>query len=249
MIGLYIPQSFYEAGCERRGGLESLYDASTSAMRVEPQIEGPDEGVGQLFYVAHLASTKRAIVSYVPQEQIWRPASQHGDRVFGRYWIGFWKEDRPLPEELQRDRISDGFPVALGDGREWVIPIAEFLPKRLTFDTVTGREKEVVADCYREFTEKANQIFESFVSNDLVQIVEGEHTVRIPEGLQFAADALQINYRVNRDLVDSLGLISNYEAIAVAEVATGMKLIADAQKKTLLSAIFDKSPPKCLAEA
>ncbi len=239
MFAIFVPgTSLVTEETLRELGCGPLLDATVSAMKIDATVEGPGGEAGQLFYVEQPGSPRRPLVSVDLATQTWTEASRDGEKPPGRYWLGYWTDDPPAPDDLQRPTLIDGQLVELCDGRQWAIPVADFLPKRLTFDRETGEETEVVATKHEAFTVEANRLFEHFLSEDLVKVVEGEHVVSVPNGLRFAIDALAVNYRVNRDLVDMLGLIGKHEAFAVAEVATGLRMIGEAsQKKTLLSEV------------
>lgn len=84
---------------------------------------------------------------YHPDIQVWRemPAVEGRPRLF----IGYWKDHKPGPKDLQREQLVDGLLVKLGDGEMWQIPeIREYneqssqwecrLPSYLDFNA-TGR--------------------------------------------------------------------------------------------------------------
>jgi len=239
MIGIYVPGS---QACDqdalRAIGCSSLFDALAAPMFVDAAIEGPDGGTGRLAYIDSHATGSRPIVTVDMQTQQWSEAARCGELKRGRYWLGVWSDAKPTPIDLCRPTTCDGTPMELGDGNEWVIPIADFLPKRLTVDKDTGSQCEVVKDEYLKFTKRANSLFEHFLSEGFLKAVDEGLVAHVPEGLSFASDALEINYRVNCDLVDLLGLVGQYDAFAIAEASTGIQMIrAAAQKKTLLSEI------------
>lgn len=224
------------AGDERdelaRRGLADLFDNTVSTI-FSPVAKGPDGGPGKhvIFYSQFLPDTPRC---YEPALQEWKPAPKSGDLESGRYWLGYVRGAKPEPGELVRREVCDGEPVILRDGNSWTVPIADFMPKRLTIDA-DGREVREVADRHREFVFLSDRIFALLLESGYE--VEGEHgpAIEIPGGLTFAALALSKNYRVNRDAVDLLELIEDLEAFKVAAVVTGMApaLRAIAEKKNL----------------
>jgi hypothetical protein len=135
---------------------------------------------------------------------------------------------------LEREQLIDGPPVILCDDKSWVVPVCIYFPKRLTLNRTTGEEERKAAPEHAEFIDRCNELFMWFLGDEFQEKVAEEKIVVIPKGLTFAADALSKNYRVNRDLVDMLGLIDDNTAFAVARVATGLSLVdeIDAQKKT-----------------
>lgn len=203
-----------EAGCD------SLFDRIA-----QPQFtdcfEGPC-GSGKLIY----ANRGVPVSEYRPDLQQWLDC--------GKYWLGIWTNRKPTPELLQREIVLDGQLLRLCDGNMWSIPIVEYLPHRLTVDRTTGNEIRVVAPQHLDFAEWCNQLYRYFLSDEFQDRVKEEYVIHIENGLTFAAAALAKNYRVNRDLIDMLGLIEDHEAFKIAEVATGLALFnqLDDQKKT-----------------
>lgn len=68
----------------------------------------------------------------------------------GRWWYGYWAEERPTPATMLRKRI-DGYPVRLRDGNDWLVAPAVIvggdattptlqtaLPRLIGFDPATG---------------------------------------------------------------------------------------------------------------
>ena len=241
MLAIFVPgQRMATQETLREIGCGPLLDKTVAAMKVDATVEGPNVDQGSLFYVEQPGSPRKPIVSVDIKLQTWSEAARSNDLERGRYWLGYWTDNPPQPEDLQRDRLCDGQLVELADGRQWAIPVADYLPTRLTIDPETGAELEVVAKRFEQFTRKANQLFEHFLSDDLVKIIDSELIVHVPDGLSFAAEALAINYRVNRDLIDMIGLVGKYEAFGIAEVVTGIRMSREAsQKKTLLSTLCE----------
>lgn len=237
MLGIYLPG--------KRRALPEVLDESGAGWFRDPAdslawteiIEGgPDGGGGMLAF----DDRSRVPVAQIAPGQKWVPCIAQEDVESGSYWVGFWEENRPLPEDLQRKELVESFPVALADGREWLIPIAHLLPKRFTLNRVTFEQEEVVLSEHRDFYQRSNELFEYLVSDEFHDRLEEKLQVVIPGGLRYAADALAKNYRVNLDAVDALELIGHAEAIEIAGIATGLKMVAEVSKKngaaTLLGA-------------
>ena len=43
---------------------------------------------------------------------------------FRNHWVGYYLDDPPRPEELQREKLIPGYTVELGDGNKWQVPLA-----------------------------------------------------------------------------------------------------------------------------
>jgi hypothetical protein len=238
MAGLMV----YLPGCtgqdpqelERRG-LGDLLDRSVSPIMMPILSGGPDGGSGKLvtFDGPGLSDTPRNVDTATQEWRAAPPDPEH-ELEAGRYWLGYVKNAKPTPEELQRKQLIDGEPVVLADGCSWVIPIADFAPERLTYDPNTGAEISVPEDRHRLFVDRANEIFAHFMSDSFHELLSKELTATIPGGLSFAGLALSKNYRVNANAVDLLQLVGQVEAFEIARVAIGMKMVERllAQKKS-----------------
>jgi hypothetical protein len=222
-ILVYLPGSTGNNGGDelKRVGLAELLDRSVSPIATPIVTAGPDGGGGRLitFDSPNLPATPTNI-DMATQE--WKPAPPSGELPAGRYWLGYVKDQRPTPAELQRADLCDGEPVILRDGNQWVVPIADYLPKRLTVDPSSGKEVREVAERHRAFVHWADSLYEYFLSDGFAAMLEKDLVVQIPDGLAGVAMALAKNYRVNRDVVDLLELVEEYEAFEVVKVAIGM---------------------------
>jgi hypothetical protein len=76
--------------------------------------KGPDGDSGVI-----VADSRRvAKIGHYPDRQTWR-------RIPGlEAWVGYYTDDRPTPEDLQRDEMLDGHLVKLADRQAYVAPIA-----------------------------------------------------------------------------------------------------------------------------
>lgn len=193
-------------------GCDDLFDLIASPMYAD--ISGGPGGVaGKLI----CSSRAPQVSSYHPDAQEWFEC--------GEYWLGFWKHAKPTPDMLAREQIFDGKQVLLRDGNLWTIPIGDLMPRRLTLDRSTGEEVRVPSHEHVEYVARCNELFAYFLSDDFQTRVAEEYVVHIEGGLTFASQALAKNYRVNRDLVDHLGLIDEHSAFDVACVACGLAMV------------------------
>lgn len=242
MFAIYLPG--------KRGAHESMLrdagagwacDPSVVAMFADVSEGGPDGGGGVLVYFdprGRFAPNMLATIDMAAQD--WLPAAPDGELPAGRYWVGIWKQQKPTPDDLQRATLVDGAPLLLRDGREWVIPIADYLPRLMTINRQTGDEELRPLPDHLSFIERTNEIFKLFISDEFHDRLKDDFRVVVPKGLTYAAEALAVNYRVGRDLVDMLGLIGEFEAVQIAGIATGLDLVATAeatQKKSPLRAM------------
>lgn len=109
---------------------------------------GPDGNVGAIW-------TNSERYQYVKDAQVWEQHEGDG------YWVGYWKDAKPGPDGLLRDKPLDGEYVELADGNLWLVPRARrwsmeddpeawprwshTLPRRLKFNT--NPEAVKAGDC------------------------------------------------------------------------------------------------------
>lgn len=237
-ILVFIPKSTSQQPSELvRVGLGPLLDASVDAIPT-PVPTGPDGGPGMLWtFLARVAGAPTSPREVNLKSQEWQPAAPRDGLTRGRFWLGYVKDARPSAGDLQRSELHEGEAVKLLDGNQWLIPIAEMLPRLLEIDPATGEETKQPPAKHRDFVMRANEVFNLFLSDSFHELVSKERRVVIPEGLTFAALALAKNYRVTREVVSLLQLIGEYEAFEVARVASGLSAVERmiAQKKSTAS--------------
>lgn len=235
MFAIYIPgRHRNDNAILHEVGAGWSLDPSVTAMFVDVE-NGPDEGMGKLVYFdSRRRMSPYQVVTVDRASQVWAPAAPSGDLEAGRYWLGLPKDRKPTPDDLQRETVIDGLPVTLCDKQQWVVPIADYFPQRLTLNRQTGKQEPQPFAAHLPFIQRTNEIFRHLIGDEFQERVKEELKVVIPDGLSYAAQALEQNYRVNLDLVDMLEVIGEFEAVKIAAVATGLELleVADAQKKT-----------------
>ncbi|MGD9632195.1 MAG: hypothetical protein AB7G28_20650 [Pirellulales bacterium] len=230
-IMVYIPGGGSRKDFERLG-LESLIERGMQAIAFDIA-KGPDGGSGSLIGFDSPEHPRDTPTNYDESTQEWRPAAASGSLINSRYWVGYVRNQKPRPEELQRSQLQDGIPVELDDGGLWVIPIADYLPQRLSRDVATGEEISIPKVEHQEFVELANFAFEHFMSDGFAVMLQ-KRRVTIPNGRRLADLALEKNYRVNGDVADLLQLLDNPSLLEIALVATGLSTAGRiiAQKKS-----------------
>ncbi|MCG8407565.1 MAG: hypothetical protein MI923_20400 [Phycisphaerales bacterium] len=95
-------------------GLDYAFDKQPTPSGVSGR--GPSGSAGVV-----LADPKRVPtdkIGYYLDKQTW--LQMPGKPV----WVGFYTDDRPKPEDLQREHPLPGYRVKLADGQEWVVPVA-----------------------------------------------------------------------------------------------------------------------------
>lgn len=105
-------------------------------------------------------------VGFYHEEQEWiNIPKQDGSQ--GRLWIGYYKNNKPKPENFLKKDYLDGYFLELADGNKWVVPVARryqegcLLPKG-TMMLVAGRIDEFVIEKYLPLQKIAEQLFVYF---------------------------------------------------------------------------------------
>lgn len=122
------------------------------------------------------------------------------------WWLGMELGNAPRAESLERRVRCNTYMIKLGDGREWHVPIAKALPRRLTL-TSDGDDRWQSLPEHEAFEAGARAY------NDAVMaaIEAGEHGFEFDEGesVALAVAALTTLYRVSAWEVKALGLLTN----------------------------------------
>lgn len=161
------------------------------------------------------------VPGFYPDRQTWLDQ--------GEFWLGWETENMPGPEDLLRPRPVGGEPVALGDGREWLVPMLgpawRDLPGYLKAKPGGGCEV-VLRDEYKPLCEESEFWFD---------VLKSGGTYSLDRFFKFAADALATNYRVGMAEAGALKLIGtrgeDNDAFLVA--AIGMRRANEEIKKKI----------------
>lgn len=104
-------------------GLSHAFDRSQGY--VDSEIEnGPgDVRRGTILVSKQLSDKTKLCVR--PDQQTWKMMPPlKGQHEGKRVWCGYYNDERPTPEALQRRELLNGHAVRLGDDRLWLCPIA-----------------------------------------------------------------------------------------------------------------------------
>ncbi len=126
-----------------------------------------------------------------------------------RFGIGW--DVLPKPEELAREKQYEGHMVKLGDGNEWLVPVARYCngqPMESTYRIGTdGELREEVSDRCRELYEFGCRFWDGLYG--AAEKGAGEFTYEVKDQFEMAARILGYNYDVTRWEVSALGLITD----------------------------------------
>lgn len=168
---------------------------------------------------------------FEPARQSWRalPAAEDPSSKIevqkSAAWVGIWNESPPTPEELIRRKPLPGLAIALGDGREWLAPVARrwvavgeggwfnALPHRWGLDQAGEWGRKSVVAVHAELWGIAEWFWTSFAE----ALSTGVVTVFLPEAkvIGGALAALGANYRIGAIEADMLGLFQDGTAAEV----------------------------------
>lgn len=79
-------------------------------------LSGPDGKSGVMYQQNPTAQS----LKYVPEKQTWKRIPNT------EAFVGVWNDNPPKPEDLIRFDATPGSFITLGDGNEWLIPVARF---------------------------------------------------------------------------------------------------------------------------
>jgi hypothetical protein len=176
-----------------------LADFVAGAEFVETAAGPGDRGPG---VVAAWRRPGQVQMGYQPERQAWLPAAASGeDLAAGRYWIGFWTDSPPTPKDLARPYPQAGHRVTLGDGSEWLLPIA----KALDADMILADDGTWRFEPQRRFHAfwldylKWFQFFGNAGPEDLIDFADAA---------DFVLAGLRVNYRLAPEAASHLRLFT-----------------------------------------
>jgi hypothetical protein len=144
----------------------------------------------------------------------------------------------PAPADLERDTGLAGYPITLGDGNSWRVPLLRrwdnhslthvcALPQSIQRRPMGGKGSFVptVRPEFAELHAIADSIFERFLANA---------TISTDELFTRVAELLAVNYRVGPEEVELLGLLTPESALGCLQLAIdapGMRRCGEAMAR------------------
>ena len=209
-------------------GLGYAFDRKPTTPGVQ---RGPDGKAGILLADPRCVPEHR--IKFYPDQQTWRRIPSIDA------WVGLYTDDRPKPNDLIRQKTLPGHWVELGDGEEWLIPIArglleqedglvwyQALPEITTIDDEGDWIRAGVRPQYALLWQIALDWWDQIAGLEESDEQEPEDKVRLVFDFERVSDAaltaLRTNYRVNR-----------------AEIAL-LAVFDDASKREILDALVDR---------
>lgn len=193
---------------------------------------GPDGGAGVVCGGANVMASR---VGHFQQHQTWRKCPRHD------HWVGLDQRFIPQPEQLLRPEALRGHLVTLGDGNQWLVPVARAffsegdelryycaLPHQVDLDDDGHWVVGDVARTFRHLWDLASKYWdckhESAVEGDQV-------TLEFDELHDAALTALAANYRLGKVEAVLLELFKGDAAVQVLEALIDAPTLADLIKK------------------
>jgi hypothetical protein len=197
---------------------------------------GPDGGAGVI--VADPQRVEPGRIGMHADQQIWRKMAGRGDAA----WVGMYADQRPTPADLARPSPLAGHAVTLGDGHEWLAPIARFLdgepavPRWSDLDAHGEWRPGVVIDRYAELWRVAEAWWDTLARAEVVdETAASAPRLRFDfSGLHAGAVAcLAANYALGATEAAMLRLLSDQVAREILNAAVDWPtFVAWVQKKT-----------------
>lgn len=140
----------------------------------------------------------------------------------GPYWIGYDKDARPAPADLERDPMLNGHKVQLGDGNYWLIPVARHyveldeanalmwaiaFPQRRKFKDGHWTHGDVVAR-YRDLWAMVMRM-DDMAERDHGGDEGAFDDLTIDDTTGMIVEALSVNYRMSAEIASLLDLIDS----------------------------------------
>ncbi len=183
----------------RAAGLGYVFDGQFT--RTQILGNGPDGGAGLL--CAHGANHDLA---FRPERQEW--FQPHGKAC----WIGMESASKPTPADLARERMIGPYSVPCGDGARWTVPTAVKadgscpLPSTRRIEPKTG-----------EIVKRPEPLFDTLrLAADMVsESIRNHRELSTSDEVQHCATALTINYRVSKDELCALGILTDEAVVMI----------------------------------
>lgn len=129
-------------------------------------------------------------------------------------WVGFWNDRPPTPADLARDKQVGGYNVELGDGNQWLCPVARkfdggecALPARTDVDANGRWIRGALQEKHAQLWETACAYWDGQLNTEDDSFsIEGFEDIR-----DAALQSLSVNYRLGKAEVVLLDLFKTDE--------------------------------------
>jgi len=147
------------------------------------------------------------LIGYYKDTQEW---TEYND---GKFWIGYQKDYKPKPENLEKENVLIGYEVLLGDGNKWMIPIARrfesgcILPQSVFLDGAGVLKGEILEE-FIVFSKQAEDIFDDFISEMEPDKKFKAKVNTVGYMFEIAVEAISLNYNISKWEISLLRLLT-----------------------------------------
>ena len=200
-----------------------------------------DGGPGNKAGVIFSASSESKLIRYKPDLQVWEPYPGKDG-----LWFGYWKDNRPAPDDLLRRKPKDGHLVELCDGREWLIPVARAvdgtspLPRALKNDGTNWLVGDV-KEAFKDYFARACQLWDVMFPDE-GEVSGEDRIITIAGAADLCVIALSINYRVSVAEVSLLELLDTETYTAVCKAVVDYPALEAMVKKNKIAEPQSSAP-------
>lgn len=144
--------------------------------------------------------------------QTWVPSIATNEHEAGTYWVGFWDDSPPRPEELQRPdkQLHRGDLTTMADGNQWLIPSFKRLPR----DLVPDSDGKLVSETKPRF--KSLEELGTFWSHRL-----DEGDIPFSEIAEVTIHIMRLNYRLTQEVAFHLRILDTETIVRPLLIFTG----------------------------
>lgn len=195
----------------QKEGLSTLgLDTIISSPKCREVTEGPCAKGSGCVFVEEGGSVKSP--SYKKDKQTWIDC--------GDYCMGIFNDDPPTEESLSRKNKASGYWIEMADGCSWLVPMARSfsvgmpLPTRLVLGEDGKSWVSKPLERFAKFSSDAQVLADVFFDYNGTdpegrQIPKGEEKkLTIDDYMQMIGTALNVNYRIDRNGLGLLGLVT-----------------------------------------
>lgn len=205
-------------------GLMSIFADIIPNFSQRQAAKGPGGGDCTLICIGDDAKS----LYFKPEEQSWQQS------LNGKYWVGFYNENKPNEQNLRRKKQLAGHEIELGDGSKWLVPIARIITggSAMPQSLILGKNGEVFTEKlpqYAQFSAQAEKLWDDFrteTSNKKQEI-----KLSISERMKFAYEALEWNYLVGTEEINLLKLITTENLHDVLEAIIDIPTLVKVAKE------------------
>jgi len=249
-----VPRFLYFIENARAATAQTLTDAGLDSVLTDPPAGGPTScresiagpGPDRRGGIVVAAGGPGADLGYWPDDQAWTPIPGRAGVFLGLPAEG----PPPGPDDLARAEIIAGPRIVLGDGREWIVPVARVFPGAVALPSALaiGPDGSLVGEVLPRFaaaSRMADRIWDAICTAHGAPADPERPTVLDDlEGFELAVAILAINYRIAAAEASALRILTTTNVPAVLEAFVDWPTwLAHAKKNAPVIAEADNERP------